>query len=78
MKTCFSSDDPEYLPIPYTIVVHDEDRLGSGTLWDVLSASLSCRELGVPAWRAIPGARDPYFLGSPPSSPGRTASKNAF
>lgn len=33
MQTCFSSDDPEYLPIPCTIVVHDEDRLGRGTIW---------------------------------------------
>lgn len=33
MQTCFSSDHPEYLPIPCTIVVHDEDRLGSGTVW---------------------------------------------
>ena len=33
MQTCFSSDDPESLPIPCTIVVHDEDRLGSGTIW---------------------------------------------
>ena len=33
MQTCFSSDDPEYLPIACTIVLHDEDRLGSGTIW---------------------------------------------
>lgn len=33
METCFSSDDPEYLPIPCTIVVHDEDHLGRGTIW---------------------------------------------
>ena len=33
MQTCFSSDDPEDLPIAFTIVVHGEDRLGSGTIW---------------------------------------------
>ena len=33
MQTCFSSDDPEYLPIPCTIRIHDKDRLGSGTIW---------------------------------------------
>lgn len=33
MQTCFSSDDPETLPILCTIVVYDEDRLGSGTIW---------------------------------------------
>jgi hypothetical protein len=33
MQTCFSSDDPEYLPIPCTIVLHHEDLIGSGTIW---------------------------------------------
>ena len=33
MQTCFCSDNPEALPIPCTIVVHDEDRLGRGTIW---------------------------------------------
>ena len=33
MQTCFSSNDPEYLPIPCTIVVHDEDLRGRGTIW---------------------------------------------
>ena len=33
MQTCFSSDDPEYLPIPCTIIVHQEDQLGAGTIW---------------------------------------------
>ncbi|MCE3222866.1 MAG: hypothetical protein K0S58_1046 [Nitrospira sp.] len=33
MQTCFSSDDPESLSVPCTLVVHDEDRLGSGTIW---------------------------------------------
>ena len=33
MQTCFSSDDPEYLPIPCTIVVQHADLLGSGTIW---------------------------------------------
>jgi hypothetical protein len=33
MQTCFSSDDPESLPIPCTIVVHDENRIGRGTIW---------------------------------------------
>src|SRR5687768_11857289 len=33
MQTCSSSDDPDSLPIPCTIVVHDEDRIGRGTIW---------------------------------------------
>lgn len=33
MQTCFSSDDPEYLPIPCTIIVHQENQLGAGTIW---------------------------------------------
>jgi hypothetical protein len=33
MQTCFSSDDPESLPIACTIVVHDEARLAPGTVW---------------------------------------------
>ena len=33
MQTWFSSDDPEYLPIPCTLVVHHEDVLGTGTVW---------------------------------------------
>jgi hypothetical protein len=33
MQTCFSSDNPGTLPVPCTLVVHDEDRLGSGTIW---------------------------------------------
>ena len=37
MQTCFSSDDTESLPIPCTIVVHDEDRHGSGRSWGFYS-----------------------------------------
>ncbi len=34
MKTCFSTDNPEALPILCTIVLHDEARLGPGTIWE--------------------------------------------
>jgi hypothetical protein len=33
MQTCFSSDNPEYLPIPCTIIVHQQDQLGADTIW---------------------------------------------
>ena len=33
MKNCFFSDASEVLPIPCTKVVHDENRLGRGTIW---------------------------------------------
>jgi hypothetical protein len=33
MQTCFSSDDPETLPVPCTLLIHDEDQLGPGTIW---------------------------------------------
>jgi hypothetical protein len=33
MQTCFFPDDPEYLPIPCTIIVHQNDQLGAGTIW---------------------------------------------
>ena len=33
MQTYSSSHDPEYLPIPCTIVVQHEDLLGPGTIW---------------------------------------------
>jgi hypothetical protein len=33
MQTCFSSDDPDTLPVPCTLVVHDEDQLVRGTIW---------------------------------------------
>ena len=33
MQACFSSNGPEYLLIPCTIIVHNEDQLGAGTIW---------------------------------------------